>query len=33
MSGESIITLFATATLIFAVWYAYKLNKDTHHHH
>jgi len=27
MSGESIITLFATITLVFAMYYAYKINK------
>jgi len=32
MDGEIFVTLFATVTLIFAMWYSHKLNKKNLHH-
>ena len=31
MDGQTVITLFATAVLVFAMWYAHKLNKEGGH--
>lgn len=30
MDGQTIVTIFATIILIFAMWYANKLNSDKH---
>ena len=32
MDGQTIITIFATITLIFSMWYVYKLNNKHSHH-
>jgi len=33
MDGQTIVTLFATVTLIYAIWYFNKIDKNNHHAH